>query len=187
MEPIELRAEQPVEYFREMVDAAIAHQRVMAAADTAAYVAKMLAGFVRADARFTVMSVRVADGAAPSLEQQASLQQVGDVSLFVAGFFADSLHRSWLGAGDLARIGGAAYLALSRGTSDERSHVFAELARRFSIYVDVLEEVSERSASTSDLSLLRLYGKWLRTRNNRTEAILIERGLVPGRPGGRPN
>ena len=180
MEPIELRAEQPIDYFREMVDAAIAHQHVVAAADTVGYVARLLAGFVRADSQLTLGSVQAAHSHATPVEQRASLQRVGDVSLFVAGFFSDSLNRNWLGAGDLARIGGAAYLALSRSSSDELGPVFAELARRFVIYIDVLEEVSERSACASNRSLLRLYSKWLRTRNDRTEALLIERGLVPG-------
>jgi hypothetical protein len=57
--------------------------------------------------------------------------------------------------------------------------VFDELAGKFPACVDVLGEVSERSALTSNSDMLRLHEKWLRTRSRRTGDLLAERGIVP--------
>ena len=45
--------------------------------------------------------------------------------------------------------------------------------------MDVLSEVSDRSAKSSSTDLLRLYEKWLRTRSPRNGDLLLERGIVP--------
>jgi hypothetical protein len=57
--------------------------------------------------------------------------------------------------------------------------VFDELAGKFSAFVDVLGEVSERSALSSNSDVLRLYEKWVRTRSRRSGDLLVERGIVP--------
>jgi hypothetical protein len=45
--------------------------------------------------------------------------------------------------------------------------------------VDVLSEVSEQSALTSNTDLLRMYERWLRTGSRWTGQKLAERGIVP--------
>ena len=57
--------------------------------------------------------------------------------------------------------------------------MFDELAAKFPAFVDVLGEVSERTALTSNADLLRLYEKWLRTRSRRSGDLLAARGIVP--------
>jgi hypothetical protein len=76
-------------------------------------------------------------------------------------------------------IGGSAYTALSRRETDTLSPVFAELADKFVAFVDVLSEVSERSACSSNRDLLRLYERWLKTGSLRSGQLLAERGVVP--------
>ena len=46
-------------------------------------------------------------------------------------------------------------------------------------FVDVLSEISDRSAKNSSTDLLRLYEKWLRTRSPANGDLLLERGIVP--------
>ena len=57
--------------------------------------------------------------------------------------------------------------------------IFSELAEKFTRFVDVLSEVSDRSGTNSSTDLLRLYEKWLRTRSPRNGDLLLERGIVP--------
>lgn len=57
--------------------------------------------------------------------------------------------------------------------------LFGELSAKFIRFVDVLNEVSEASALTNNLSLLRLYEKWLRTGSERSAAKLREKGVLP--------
>ena len=116
---------------------------------------------------------------AAGMKQRTGLRQVGDLSLFISGFFGDSLRRKLVDVDYYASIGGTAYTALSRFETDALASVFAELAENFVAFVDVLSEVSERTSCASNADLLRLYERWLRTGSQRSGQLLIERGVVP--------
>lgn len=177
------RRESAVEYFKELVDGALAHQGIVANELTAFYVVHLLAGFLQRraeDAADEPLGVRLARALeSDGLQQRASLKQIGDVSLFVSGFFSDSLRRRLVDVDYYVSIGGVAYNALSRHETDTFSPVFAELADKFIAFVDVLSEVSERSACASNMDLLRLYERWLKTGSRRSGQLLVERGVVP--------
>jgi hypothetical protein len=112
-------------------------------------------------------------------EQREGLRQIGDVSLFLSGFFADSLARKLVDIDYYISLGAYAYGSLSRRDAEAYAAVFGELAEKFSSYVDVLAEVSDRTSLTSSGELLRLYEKWLRTRSRRSGELLVEQGIVP--------
>ena len=177
-----LRAESPVEYFRELVEGALARQGLVANELTSFYVVHLLTGFIehrasdRDDAPLGLQLARALDG---GVDQRASLKQIGDLSLFVSGFFADSLRRKLVDVDYYVSVGGVAYQALSRYETDAFSPVFAELAQKFVAFVDVLSDVSERSSCASNTDLLRLYERWLKTGSPRSGQLLVERGVVP--------
>jgi len=177
--------ESPVEFFKELVDGALAHQRLAANELTAFYVVQLLANFVdrpsRGDEDDTApLAVRLAQALeAGGMRQREWLKQIGDISLFVSGFFSDSFTRKVVDVDYYVSIGGYAYTALSRVETDTFSPVFAELAEKFVGFVDVLSEVSERTSCASNTDLLRLYEKWLKTGSRRSGQLLVERGVVP--------
>ncbi len=182
------RAESPVEYFRDLVEGALERQRLDAAELTAYYVVNLLCGFLRAGARdATLPALDEAPLALQlqraletgGLQQRVHLRRLGDASLFVSGFFSDSLKRKLVDVDYYAALGGYAYGSLSRIDEDAFASVFAELAEKFVAFVDVLSEVSERSALTSNSDLLRLYERWLRTGSRRNGQLLVEQGIVP--------
>ena len=176
------RRESAVEYFKELVESALAHQHVIAGELTAFYVVHLLSGFLRRpdDDDNEPLGLKLALALESSgVRQKATLKQVGDVSLFMSGFFSDSFRHRLVDVDYYVAIGGHAYSALSRHESDTFSPVFAELADKFVLFVDVLSEVSERTACTSNRDLLRLYEKWLKTGSRRSGQLLMERGLVP--------
>ena len=181
MTDVTFRGESAVEYFKELVEGALAHQRINVGELTAFYVVHLLASFVerRADDN-EPLALKLAEALdAGGIQQRNTLKQIGDVSLFVSGFFSDSLRRKLVDVDYYAAIGGYAYSALSRRETDQFSPVFAELADNFAGFVDVLTEVSERSSCTSNADVLRLYEKWLRTGSPRSGQLLVERGVVP--------
>ena len=63
--------------------------------------------------------------------------------------------------------------------TDTFSPVFAELGTKFVDFVDVLSEVSERTSCATNVDLLRLYEKWIKTGSRRSGQLLVERGVVP--------
>lgn len=183
MDEAVFRRESAVEFFRELVEGALTRQHVAAGELTAFYVVHLLASFLRRsaeqeDAEPLGLKLAVAlesDGA----QRRATLKQVGDVSLFLSGFFSDSLRRRLVDIDYYVSVGGSAYDALSRAESGTFSPVFAELAEKFVSFVDVLSEVSERTACTSNSDLLRLYERWLRTGSRRSGQLLVELGVLP--------
>jgi hypothetical protein len=186
MERPVLREQTPAEYFRELVDSALARQHVQAGEFTSYYLVNLLCQFVRPDARgvagehgqplaFRLKRALESGGS----EQRARLRDLGDISLFTSGFFSDSLERQSIDVDYYVSMGEYAYGSLSRRDDDAFSDVFGELARRFVAYMDVLADISERTALSSCNDVLRLYEKFLRTGSVRDGQKLIDRGIIP--------
>ena len=179
-----VRKESPVEYFRELVESAMQRQQLSARQLTSFYLVNLLAGFVHFDrlpaagddGPLGVRFVKALQEA--GVRQRGELRQVGDLSLFISGFFADSLTRS-VAIDYYIQLGENAYGSLARQGDGTFGDVFDELSGNFPAFVDVLGEVSERSALTSNADLLRLYEKWLRTRSRRSGDLLASKGIIP--------
>ena len=83
--------ETPMEYFKQLVEGALAHQRVQSSEHTTFYVVNLLAAFVcpqreTADALQEPLALRLARALQTGgVQQREGLRQVGDVSLFLAG------------------------------------------------------------------------------------------------------
>lgn len=180
-----VRSESPAEYFRELVDSAMQHQRVAANEHTSFYVVNLLTGFMHFDRSASAggdepLGVRFVKAlGAEGSKQRDELRQIGDLSLFISGFFSDSLNRSLVDVDYYIRLGEHAYGSLARHGSTVFGDVFDELSGKFPAFVDVLGEVSERSALSSNSDLLRLYERWLRTKSRRSGELLVTRGIVP--------
>ena len=185
MTDAKFRNESSVEYFRELVEAAMQHQHLAAGELTSFYLVNLLAGFVHFDRSPTTsdeapLGVRFVKALQEEgVRQRDELRQVGDQSLFVSGFFADSFNRSLVDVDYYMHLGEYAYGSLARQGDGTFGDVFDELAARFAAFVDVLGEVSERTALASNSDLLRLYEKWLRTKSRRSGDLLAARGIVP--------
>src|SRR5262245_55111665 len=133
-----VRRETAVEYFKELVDGALAHQGIAANELTAFYIVQLLAGFLERRGRSNDNEPRALQLAqaldSGGVKQRAGLKQVGDVSLFVSGFFSDSLRRKPVDVDYYASIGGFAYHTLSLDESDALALVFAELGNKFASF-----------------------------------------------------
>jgi hypothetical protein len=179
------RNESPLEFFKEQVESAMERQRLRTSEWTAYYVVQLLTDFVaaeRGEAAFEgePLGVRLVralqvDGTA----QREALRSVGDASLFLAGFFSDSLNRRLVDSDYYIALGANAYGRLAGHDREAFADVFGEMADKFVPLVDVLAEISDRASLGSNRELLRLYDRWLRTGSRRDEGLLAERGLVP--------
>jgi hypothetical protein len=180
-----LQEQTPAEYFREQVSAALARQHLRAGDLTTYYLVNLLCRFVRpqglaAQEDEVPLALRLARALeSGGVEQRERLRQLGDFSLFVSGFFSDSLQRRAVDVDYYVSMGEYAYGSLSRRDADTLAQVFKELARKFVGFMDVLADVSEQTAMSSSGDVLRLYEKWLRTGSQRTGQQLIDRGIVP--------
>lgn len=183
----------PTEYFKELVESAVARQHLRANELTTYYLVDLLCRFMRPDQLvpfcddagepLALRLVRAMDSG--GLEQRARLRNLGDFSLFMSGFFPDSFRRRVVDVDYYVSMGEYAYGSLSRRDADAFAEVFSELARRFVPYKDVLSDVSEQSGIQSSSDVLRLYEKWLRTGSPRDGQRLIDRGIAPNSSIGR--
>lgn len=185
----------PLEFFRGQLERAMQHQKVSTSAFTEFYLANLLAACVKGDplpvpeagfdeTPLALLYVRATE--ASRFGRARLLRTLGDSALFISGFFADSLERKLVDAAYYKRMGGQAYARLSRedGWMEYEPAVFAELAQRFAEFADVLSEVSENSRiAPTNLSVLQLYERWVRTGSRRTATLLAERGITPVAPG----
>jgi hypothetical protein len=185
-----LREQTPVEYFKELVESSLARQHLRAGDMTEYYLVNLLCQYVRLDPAADTdhgepLAVRLARALQTGgVEQRARLRKLGDFSLFMTGFFSDSLHRRTVDVDYYVSMGEYAYGSLSRA-EDAFQEVFDELSRKFVGFSDVLADISERTALTSNNDVLRIYEKWLRTGSERDGQRLIERGIVPNSSVGK--
>jgi hypothetical protein len=183
------------EFFHDSVQTALRKQRVDVDDHTEHYVVNVLTMFARSEELYesTPEGVRIkplarmlADASEASSAQQRdeTLRRLGDVSLFIAGFFAQSFARRLVDIDYHIAMGGRAYGTLAdnlRGSIRGQAFatVFLELAQKFQRLVDVLNEVAEMAHTHTDKDILRLYEIWMKTGSPRAFAILQRLGVAP--------
>ena len=183
------------EFFRDAFHAASEHQHLGIDEQAEQYVVNLLTMFSRADAlyertpdglRIRPLAHMLADALeAPSASaRQRGLQRLGDVSLFVAGFFARSFARKLIDIDYHIAMGGNAYSSLAdtlQRTLSGRcvAAVYAQLAQKFQGLVDALNEVSDMSYRYTDADILRLYEMWMKTGSPRARGLLRQLGVQP--------
>ena len=182
------------EFFRDHLHDALERQHLAVEDQTEHYVVNLLTLFARSEALFEqtpdgprmkplFLMLSEALEARSAGDRHRSLQRLGDVSLFVAGFFAHSFARKLIDVDYHIAMGGRAYRTLAEALAHSRSRVlaqvFAELAEKFQPLVDALNEVSETSYRHSDKDILRLYELWLKTGSRRSYRLLRRLGVEP--------
>ena len=183
------------EFFRDAFHAASGHQRLALEPNAEAYVVNLLTEFARAEAlyeqtpdglRIRPLARMLADALdAPTAgERERCLQRLGDVSLFVAGFFARSFARRLVDIDYHIAMGGNAYSSLADALQNSWRRrgiatVFAELSANFQRLVDALNEISETAYRHTDADVLRLYEIWLKTGSPRAHGLLRSLGVEP--------
>jgi hypothetical protein len=184
---------QPQDYFRELVTEAMGRQRVSAQPETEFYLVNLLNHFIKTDRLYprdsdgTVREEALAIMVKEALEepmpsaQCARFRHIGDVSLYVGGYFQDSLNRKLVDVDYYIDMGGAADRHASVRCSEEEAlrAVYEELAGKFASFVEVFADVSEKTTPRTERDLLRLYELWVRTRSERAAKALQEAGILP--------
>jgi len=183
------------EFFRSSVERSMRRQGVEAEEPTAHYVVSLLTLFARSEALYddsesrrglrplALLLLDAVEAARPA-ERTLALQRLGDVSLFIAGFFADSLADKAVDVDYYISMGGGAYRSLSNEVCRTPrgaliAPVFDELSSKFKHFVDVLADVRGYARGEPERDVLRLYELWLKTGSRRAERALRELGIEP--------
>ncbi len=181
------------DFFRTSIDDVAERQGVEIDPPATQYVVNLLTLFSRSDQLYEdhgevyglkPLALMLADAAEtedPNHRKHA-LQRIGDVALFISGFFIESLANKAVDVDYYIHMGENAYGSLSeevRGSvrGNAFAHIYRELAHKFQLVVDVLNEV--RDGGQSAIDIMRTYELWLRTGSPRAEAQLREHGIFP--------
>ena len=114
-------------------------------------------------------------------------KQLGDHALYISGFFSESLEKKTVGVEYYADMGGSAYhraagLSCLSGELLTLSTIFEELSQRFRQWIGVLSELADMDKKDNPKDILRLYERWLTTRDVHTEERLRSLGMLPTEP-----
>ena len=181
-------------YFRDGLTEAATRQRLELEDPLREYLVQLLTSFSGREALLTDdltdlldepigITVLRAMQAPPSRRFQ-TLKQIGDYSLYVTGFFADSISRSLNDEKYFIDLGAGAYRSaassLTRGGSDNPFRALLNhLGDRFVEFVDLLNDVSERCFNREQ-DVLRLYDRFTSTGSPRVAARLAGMGVAVG-------
>lgn len=181
------------EFFKDALEQAISSQRTRVELETQVYLVRLLAAYMVSEELFSrddsgaLQQRPLAFLLKDALEEQGAarvqlLRKLGDTSLFVSGFFAESLDKKSPSVDYYIAMGERAYDAVggavARTSKSRKPGVFEELSRKFTQLVDVLNEVSERTRVCTDRGLVRLYDRFLRTGSTRLQGLLREQGVA---------
>jgi hypothetical protein len=182
------------EFFRDALQAALDRQHLHVQDHTEHYIVNLLAMFSHTDALFEPkdgrsqlkpLALLLAEAASATDDRQRfrTLQRLGDVALFIAGFLAGGLARRPVDVDYHIAMGGRAYGTLAQapchGPQRVLACVFAELQDKFQPLVDALNEIGEGAARNSPRDLLRLYELWHMTGSPRAHRLLLKLGIRP--------
>jgi hypothetical protein len=183
------------DYFRTSIDDVITQHGIELDPHATHYVVNMMTLFSRSEELYeddgetyglkplALMLADASDAPTPEHRNQI-LQRMGDVALFISGFFVDSLANKAVDIDYYIHMGVNAYGSLSeevrhsfRGRAF--ADVFRELAANFQVLTDILHAVRDSACPESDANLLRTYEIWRKTGSRRAEKLLRQQGVVP--------
>jgi hypothetical protein len=189
-------------YFHEVVGEAVRTRQVEATDQAMSYLVALLTEFAHPDPgredtldrplAFLLHEALRTTGA----ERFQRLRALGDGVLYLTGFFGDHIETRGVDMGYVTNVGAIAYgsaaTMLRRPISESSAqgsdnNVFAELSTKFGQFVDVIAVVAETTLAQqakSELGVLKLYERWLRSGSATLAKELGARGLVPGRNTG---
>lgn len=181
------------DFFRTTVKSILQSRKLQVQETTEFYVVNLLTNAVQshtenADPNYFEEPLAILFGKAYSTQNQnekySLLKHLGDQSLYISGFFGDSLQRKTIDIDYYISMGENAYSELSDIAKKPQQKslfpkLFDEMAENFTVFVDLFSEISERANITNDQDIIRIYERWLYTKSQRLLEKLQEFGIHP--------
>jgi hypothetical protein len=189
-------------FFHEVVGEAVKTRQVEATDQAMSYLVALLTDFahpdpVREDTFERPLAFLLDEALRTSgAERFQRLRALGDGVLYLTGFFGDHIETRGVDMAYVTNVGATAYRGaatmLRRPISETSQpgaddNVFTELSVKFDQFVDVITVVAETTLAQqakSELGVLKLYERWLRSGSATLAKELGLRGLVPARNAG---
>jgi hypothetical protein len=186
---------QPSAYFKELLIQALEEKKQKLTPEAEVYLVQLLSQFMNTDRLFArnqngqyqeeplVFLFKEALEQPEVESQRALFQQVGDVSLYQAGFFQDRLLSRKVDVDYYVQLGENAYFQVATRLPSTDKHkplktIFEELSDQFSSLVEVLAMIGDYTLPQNERNLLRVYELWKETGSERALKWLRKSGFT---------
>ena len=181
MQPIVL--DSPRQFFIDRVDDALKRVKFQPLVLSRNYLVDLLQHFMFSSNLFakreTLAELYLRAQNSPPPMRFEMLKKLGDGSLYISGFFGDSLSRKIVDIDYYVGMGGTAYKSLAISAADENlAQVYDEFSLCFGEFVDVLTVISQEALIQTNGDLLKLYDRYRATGSRLAEGQLLEQGLL---------
>ncbi len=185
----------PEEFFREKVSEAISNQNLLISQDVESYVVNLLVDFIDPtkleangqdilgiDTPLALILKSALE--APPAHRLKIFKSMGDISLYLAGFFQDYFNRRIIDVSYYISMGASAYdnvatIIRNQYRDPQFADTFGRLSERFDQLVEVVAEVSENQNAEKPIDILSVYDRWTRTHSERLRRSLQKIGIIP--------
>ena len=179
------------DYFSEVVTDAFERRKLKTLPMAKTYLVGMLESYIPTENLFDTVDASgrktQATLAETFLKAQSSetsakielLKRLADRSLYISGFFGDSLQRKLIDVDYYADMGCTAYASLADCVREDTvARMYREFADRFLEFVDVLTDISTQAHVFNEDNLMRLFELYARTGSDVAREKLMEKGLI---------
>ena len=177
----------PQQFFQEKIRAAKTKNDIAIDNDVEFYLVALLCDFIQPAQRSphlqqldTPLALFLRETLeAPVHEQPTRFRILGDLSLYVGGFFQESFNRRVIDVDYYIAIGSIAYYKAAARVGSSSRHVYEKLAHDFALLVELVAEVAVVPAQSRAVDILATYDRWTRSNSQRLLQTLLELGIDP--------
>jgi hypothetical protein len=178
------------DYFHEQVTEVARNKQIDLSIPIRRYTSDLLGQFSKSENLFQIeegqrklepLALMLKDALEHTGQQRIMMfRRLGDVSLYVSGYFPDSLKKKLVDTDYYIDMGGKAYQSVAElAPEGERRRLFADLSVQFERLVEVLAEVADTAFSNTCDDVIDLYERWQKTGSAAIAQKLKAKGLVP--------
>ena len=106
------------------------------------------------------------------------LKQTAETSLYISGFFGESLNRKTVDIDYYVDMGSNAYAILADNENSIFSYIYIECAEKFLSFMEVLSYISDHSFMKNNENILNIYEHYLRTGSELAQEKLLKKGIL---------
>jgi hypothetical protein len=112
-------------------------------------------------------------------QRSEMLKRLADSTLYITGFFGDSLQRKLVDIDYYAEMGVSAYGVLAESSREDlTAKVYKEFSVKFQAFSEVLSTISSQARIQDEANIMRLYETYAKTGSDFARERLLERGLI---------
>lgn len=107
------------------------------------------------------------------------LKKLGDTSLYITGFFSESLNRKIVDVSYYVNMGENAFHSLASSVNEEvYSNLYKDFSKHFVKYMEALNYISKQTNLQKDSNLLKLYENYQKTGSELMRETLVDSGFI---------